>query len=126
MEGDKPTVGSDEMLRKLKPRLIDMMIGEPDFLLTHSDSLGLLTREEYTNIKSIQKPSEKLRDILDTVIGKGSSESNTLLRRMQEEEFQETFPKLEFLKTIHIGTTTTGMHIAERHKISFISFCRLL
>ncbi|XP_076133006.1 uncharacterized protein LOC143115041 [Alosa pseudoharengus] len=98
MEGGP--VGGDVLLRKLKPKLIDILTADTDLLLQHTDSQGLLTRREYTHVKSITNPSNKVRELLDYVIQKGSSKSWGLIHLLQEKEMQETFPRLIFLKEL--------------------------
>ena len=94
------TVGGDSLLRKLKPKLIDILTADPDLVLQHTDSISLLTRWEFKDVKSIPKPSEEVRDLLDYVIQKGSSTSLRLLSLLQEKEMQQTFPRLGFLKEL--------------------------
>lgn len=106
MEGE--TVGGDVLLRKLKPRLIDVLTADPDLVLQHSDSLGLLTPREYSDVKCIPRQSDKVRDLLDYVIQKGNSASRELLRLLQEKEMQETFPRLKFLKKLSQNEKTIG------------------
>ncbi|XP_062397182.1 uncharacterized protein zgc:174906 isoform X2 [Sardina pilchardus] len=107
------TVGGDVLLRKLKPRLIDILTADTDLLLQHTDSLELLTRQEYSHVKAITNPSEKARDLLDYVIQKGSSTSWDLIHLLQEKEMQETFPKLIFLKELTRNDKTIEMYLTE-------------
>lgn len=102
------TVGGDVLLRKLKPKLIDILAADPDLVLQHTDSLGLLTPREYKDVKCIPKPSDEVRDLLDCIIQKGSSESWKLLRLLQEKEMQETFPRLIFLKKLSQNEKSIG------------------
>lgn len=106
MEGE--TVGGDVLLRNLKPKLIGILTADPDLVLQHTDSLELLTRRQYSDVKCIPKPSDEVRDLLDYVIQKGSSASWKFLRLLQEKEMQETFPRLIFLKELSQNEKTIG------------------
>lgn len=96
--------GGAKLLMKFKPRLIDALCGDPDFLLQHCQSSRLLTQREYDHIKASAVPWDKARDILDYVMSKDRKRVRTFLSLLQKKEIQETFPKLEFLsKSISKG-----------------------
>uniref|UniRef100_A0A8C9RAK1 Zgc:174906 n=1 Tax=Scleropages formosus TaxID=113540 RepID=A0A8C9RAK1_SCLFO len=90
--------GSGALLRTLKATLIDALSADPDFVLQHADSRSLLTVAQYQHIKVIADPSQKVCDLLDCVIQRGSGCSKKLLKLLKEEKIQETYPKLGFLK----------------------------
>ncbi|KAL4646199.1 hypothetical protein GN956_G9235 [Arapaima gigas] len=98
MEKEPEPAGCSAVLRRLKTRLIDALSADPDFVLQHVDSRALLTMAEYRRIKAIVDPSEKVRDLLDCIIQKGSNCAKRLLKLLKETNIQETYPKLAFLK----------------------------
>ncbi|XP_066564591.1 uncharacterized protein LOC136752835 isoform X2 [Amia ocellicauda] len=85
-------------LRRCKPKIIEALGSDPDFILQHADSLDLLSCQEYRRIKAAGNPSEKARDLLDCVLDKGCRATTTLLELLQKPEIQETYPQLGFLR----------------------------
>ncbi|KPP64424.1 hypothetical protein Z043_117232 [Scleropages formosus] len=98
MEKEPEAAGCSALLRTLKATLIDALSADPDFVLQHADSRSLLTVAQYQHIKVIADPSQKVCDLLDCVIQRGSGCSKKLLKLLKEEKIQETYPKLGFLK----------------------------
>ncbi|CAB1336682.1 unnamed protein product [Coregonus sp. 'balchen'] len=114
MAEEEPLGDTEQVLRRLKPKLIDTLSADPDFVLQHADSLSLLSRHEYKQVKALTNPSKQAQDLLDHVIHKGPTAAEKLLRLLRGKEMQETFPKLLFLKELPVndqraaGETGTG------------------
>ncbi|XP_062314095.1 FAS-associated death domain protein [Osmerus eperlanus] len=89
--------GSSQWLRSLKSRLIEILSADPDHVLQHADSLGLLTDQQYKQVKAVTDPSANIRDLLDNVIQKGDASSKIFLQLLKRNAMQETFPMLDFL-----------------------------
>ncbi|XP_066528717.1 ankyrin-3 [Hoplias malabaricus] len=104
MDGDP--VGGTRLLQKFKLKLIDALCGDTDFILQHCHSLSLLSQREYDHVKSTSVPSEKARDLLDYIMTKDDRSVQSFLRLLKEDEIQETFHKLSFLKELPLNTST--------------------
>lgn len=98
MDGDP--AGGAELILKFKPRLIDALCGDADFVLQHCHSLNLLTQRQYDQVKNNTVPSEKVRDILDSIMANFRKGDQRFLNLLRESEMQEMFPKLAFLKEL--------------------------
>ncbi|XP_017563412.1 uncharacterized protein zgc:174906 [Pygocentrus nattereri] len=106
MDGDP--AGGTRIIQKFKPQLIDALRGDADFVLQHCHSLGLLSEREYEHVKATAVPSEKVRDILDYMMKKNSECVQIFLDLLKENEMQETFHKLGFLKKLPQGRQETA------------------
>ncbi|XP_015199801.2 uncharacterized protein [Lepisosteus oculatus] len=84
-------------LRRWKPRLIEVLSSDPDFVLQHAQALSLLSDQEYRRIKALGDPSEKVRDLLDCVLDKGQAPCSRLVELLQDQSVQDTYPRLSFL-----------------------------
>ncbi|XP_051961964.1 uncharacterized protein LOC127628998 [Xyrauchen texanus] len=93
---DGPVDGT-KLILSLKPELMDALMEDPDFLLQHCHSLGILSNNQYNNIKDINKRSQQVRDILDYVIC-NNKRALSFLRLLKRQDMQETFPKLKKLQ----------------------------
>ncbi|XP_046896776.1 FAS-associated death domain protein isoform X2 [Hypomesus transpacificus] len=89
--------GSSQRLRSLKSRLIEILSADPDHVLQHADSLGLLTDQQYKQVKAVTDPSANIRDLLDNVTQKGDASSKIFLQLLKGNAMQETFPMLDCL-----------------------------
>ncbi|XP_061114821.1 uncharacterized protein zgc:174906 [Conger conger] len=89
--------GGTAVLRRLKPKLIEVLSGESDHVLQHADSLSLLSPREYRRLKAIDDPSQKIRDLLDYVIQKGHSPALSFLEFLREADTRNTFPQLSVI-----------------------------
>ncbi|KAL1250302.1 hypothetical protein QQF64_021307 [Cirrhinus molitorella] len=82
-------------------------MGDTDFLLQHCHASGILSNNEYNNIKDINMRSRQVRDILDNVIHKDNRHALNFLKLLKTQDMQETFPKLEFLQKLQINKRKT-------------------
>lgn len=109
---DGPVDGT-KLIRRLKTELLDALKGDPEFLLQHCHASGILSNNEYNNIKDLNMRSEQVRDILDYVIHKDNKHALNFLKLLKTQDMQEAFPKLEFLQKLQINkrktTKNTGM-----------------
>ncbi|KAL7864223.1 hypothetical protein AOLI_G00156430 [Acnodon oligacanthus] len=106
MDGDP--AGGTRIIQEFKPQLIDALCGDADFVLQHCHSLRLLSQREYEHVKATAVPSEKVRDILDYMMTKNSKCVKSFLDLLKENEMQETFHKLGFLKKLPQGRPETA------------------
>ncbi|KAJ0036770.1 hypothetical protein NQD34_005447 [Periophthalmus magnuspinnatus] len=93
---------SGELLRGVKAQLISILSSQADFVLQHADSRSLVTPQGYRQIKSCRIPDEKMRDLLDHIIERGPKAAQGLLELLKDQELQETFPKLNFIKSMPV------------------------
>ncbi|XP_024239778.1 uncharacterized protein zgc:174906 isoform X2 [Oncorhynchus tshawytscha] len=103
MAEEEPPGGAQQVLRRLKPKLIDTLSADPAFVLQHADSLSLLARHEYKQVKALTDPSKQAQDLLDHVINKGPTAAEQLLQLLTGKEMQDTFPNLLFLKELPVN-----------------------
>lgn len=103
MAEEEPLGGAQQVLRRLKPKLIDTLSADPDFVLQHVDSLSLLARHEYKQVKALTDPSKQAQDLLDHVINKGPATAEQFLQLLRGKEMQDTFPNLLFLKELTVN-----------------------
>ncbi|XP_056131325.1 uncharacterized protein zgc:174906 [Lampris incognitus] len=94
---EKPT-GEIQLLRSLKIKLISILSADADYVLQCADSHFLLSRRGYQQVKAASVSSEKVRDLLDHVIERGPEAAQGLLELLKDNEMQNTFPLLAFLK----------------------------
>lgn len=97
-----------QLLRRHKPKLITILSGQADFVLQHADSHSLVTPQGYRQIKACRTPDEKVRDLLDHIIERGPEAAQGLLELFKDQELQETFPLLDFIKSKQIDTWSSG------------------
>lgn len=93
-------VDGTKLIQRHKLELLEALIEDPDFLLQHCHARGILSNNEYNNIKDINTRSKQARDILDYVILKDNKHALTFLKLLKTPEIQETFPKLHFLQNL--------------------------
>eukprot|EP00063_Salmo_salar_P016577 XP_013991412.1 PREDICTED: uncharacterized protein LOC106567072 isoform X2 [Salmo salar] len=103
MAEEEPLGGAQQVLHRLKPKLIDTLSADPDFVLQHVDSLSLLARHEYKQVKALTDPSKQAQDLLDHVINKGPATAEQFLQLLRGKEMQDTFPNLLFLKELTVN-----------------------
>ncbi|XP_033825693.1 uncharacterized protein LOC117373719 [Periophthalmus magnuspinnatus] len=99
---------SGELLRGVKAQLISILSSQADFVLQHADSRSLVTPQGYRQIKSCRIPDEKMRDLLDHIIERGPKAAQGLLELLKDQELQETFPKLNFIKSMPVDILCLG------------------
>lgn len=97
-----------QLLRSQKPKLIEILSADADFVLQHADARSLLSCHAYQQVKSCCVPSEKVRDLLDHIIQRGPKAAQGLLELLKDESLQETFPKLDFIKNLKVNTQSSG------------------
>uniref|UniRef100_A0A3B4ABG7 CARD domain-containing protein n=1 Tax=Periophthalmus magnuspinnatus TaxID=409849 RepID=A0A3B4ABG7_9GOBI len=106
---------SGELLRGVKAQLISILSSQADFVLQHADSRSLVTPQGYRQIKSCRIPDEKMRDLLDHIIERGPKAAQGLLELLKDQELQETFPKLNFIKSMK--RTRKQKKTSEMHEV---------
>lgn len=97
-----------QLLRSQKPKLIEILSADPDFVLQHADARRLLSRHAYQHVKSCRIPSEKVTELLDHVIQRGPEAAKELLELFKDNDLQETFPKLDFINKLKINTQSSS------------------
>ncbi|KAG5833939.1 hypothetical protein ANANG_G00281240 [Anguilla anguilla] len=91
-------IRSMQDIRKRKVPLTETLMSDPDYILQHVQQENLITRREYTNIRSVQRSSEgRVIDLLDKVMDKGEETCRRFLSLLQQPEVQDTFPPLKKL-----------------------------
>lgn len=113
---DKPLLGEIQLLRCLKAKLISILSGQADFVLQHADSRSLVTPQGYRQIKSCRIPDEKMRDLLDHIIERGPEAAQGLLELLKNQELQETFPMLNFIKSSKYDAYSGEQTISRRKR----------
>lgn len=101
-------VGEIRLLRSQKAKLIEILSADADFVLQHADSRSLLSPSGYQQVKACRVPCEKVRDLLDHIIQRGPEAAQGLLVLLKDQDLQETFPMLHFLKDLQANTLTSG------------------
>ncbi|CAN9516084.1 unnamed protein product [Ophioblennius macclurei] len=97
-----------QLLRRQKAKLIEILRADADFVLQHADSRCLLSPQAYEQVKSCRVPTEKVTDLLDHVIRRGPEAARGFWELLKEQEMQETFPMLSFVKDLQVATLSTG------------------
>lgn len=97
-----------QLLRSWKPKLIEILSADADFVLQHADARSLLPSHAYQQVKSCSVPSEKVRDLLDHIIQRGPKAARGLLELLKDEALQETFPQLDFINNLNVNTQSSG------------------
>ncbi|KAK9954547.1 hypothetical protein ABG768_016601 [Culter alburnus] len=103
---DGPVDGT-KLIQRHKPELLEALMGDAEFLLQHCHARGILSNNEYNNIKDINTRSKQVRDILDYVIHKDNKHALVFLKLLKTQDMQETFPKLQFLQKLQINKRKT-------------------
>ncbi|GAA6222735.1 uncharacterized protein zgc:174906 isoform X2 [Lates japonicus] len=96
-----------QLLRSQKAKLIEILSGDADFVLQHADSRNLLSPQGYEKVKSCRVPSEKVTDLLDHIIQRGPAKAQGLLELLKDQDLQETFPLLDFVKDLQVSTPSS-------------------
>lgn len=97
-----------QLLRHQKAKLIEILSADADFVLQHADSCSLLSPHGYQQVKSCRVPSEKVTDLLDHIIQRGSKAAQGMLDLLKKQDMQETFPRLCFVKDLQVGMLHSG------------------
>ncbi|XP_016310113.1 uncharacterized protein LOC107664166 isoform X2 [Sinocyclocheilus anshuiensis] len=96
-----------KLIRRHKTELLEALTGDPDILLQRCHASGILSNNEYNNIKDTNMRSKQVRDILDYVIHKDNKHALNFLKLLKTQDMQETFPKLHFLQKLQINKRKT-------------------
>lgn len=96
------------LLRRQKANLIDILSADADFVLQHADSRSLLSPQGYWQLKACRTPFEKVTELLDHIIQRGPETAQGLLELLKEQALQDTFPRLCFVKDLHVSTLSPG------------------
>ncbi|XP_016139351.1 uncharacterized protein [Sinocyclocheilus grahami] len=96
-----------KLIRRHKTELLEALTGDPDVLLQRCHASGILSNNEYNNIKDTNMRSKQVRDILDYVIDKDNKHALNFLKLLKTQDMQETFPKLHFLQKLQINKRKT-------------------
>ncbi|XP_024148972.1 uncharacterized protein zgc:174906 isoform X2 [Oryzias melastigma] len=91
----------DQLIRRLKVKLIEILSADADLVLQHADSRSLLSPRGYQLVKSCRVPSEKVTELLDQIIQSGPTAARGLLDVLKEQALQETFPLLASVEELH-------------------------
>uniref|UniRef100_A0A3Q4HTE5 Zgc:174906 n=1 Tax=Neolamprologus brichardi TaxID=32507 RepID=A0A3Q4HTE5_NEOBR len=105
-----------QLLRSQKPKLIEILSADPDFVLQHADARRLLPLHAYQHVKSCRVPSEKVTELLDHVIQRGPEAAKELLELFKDNALQETFPSLDFINKLKVNTRSSGKETSEKRK----------
>ncbi|KAE8293492.1 hypothetical protein D5F01_LYC08604 [Larimichthys crocea] len=97
-----------KLLRSQKAKLIEILSTDADFVLQHADSCSLLSRHGYQQVKACRSPSEKVTELLDHILQRGPEAVTGLLKLLNSEPLQETFPMLSFIKDLEVHTVSSG------------------
>ncbi|KAK0148252.1 hypothetical protein N1851_011811 [Merluccius polli] len=93
-------MGEDRgLLRRLKPKLIDILSADPELVLQECHALNLVTDAGYKMVRPQQVSTEKVTALLDHVYDRGSEAAHGLMELLRGDVFLENFPRLSFLKT---------------------------
>lgn len=122
-----------KLIRRHKTELLEALTGDPEILLQHCHASGILSNNEYNNIKDTNMRSKQVRDILDYVIHKDNKHALNFLKLLKTQDMQETFPKLHFLQKLQINKRkspkNTGMILHSAfvyHQLATINTPRIL
>ncbi|KAG8002660.1 hypothetical protein GBF38_015169 [Nibea albiflora] len=97
-----------KLLRSQKAKVIEILSTDADFVLQHADSRSLLSRHGYQQVKACRSPSEKVTELLDHILQRGPEAVKGLLKLLNSEPLQETFPMLSFIKDLEVHTASSG------------------
>ncbi|XP_051280540.1 uncharacterized protein zgc:174906 [Dicentrarchus labrax] len=96
-----------QLLRSQKAKLIEILSADADYVLQHADSRGLLSLPGYQHVKACRTPSEKVTELLDHVMQRGPEAAQGLLKLLNDQALQETFPMLSFIKDLQANTLSS-------------------
>ncbi|XP_029012739.1 uncharacterized protein zgc:174906 [Betta splendens] len=97
-----------QLLRSLKAKLIDILSSDADYILQHADSRSLLSPHGYQHVKACRVPHEKVTELLDRIILRGTEAAQLLLELLKDPDLQETFPRLHFIKDFQVNAPLSG------------------
>ncbi|KAG7254400.1 hypothetical protein CRUP_021347 [Coryphaenoides rupestris] len=105
------------MLKRWQADLIDILSADPELVLQHARSLRLVTDRGYKTVRAQLVSTEKVTVLLDLVSDNGPEAAHGLLKLLRSETFQESLPRLSFLKNLtvdrHLSTEETRKRNAE-------------
>ncbi|CAL8366589.1 unnamed protein product [Lota lota] len=86
-----------QLLRRLRPQLIEILSADPDFVLQYAFSDFLVTDNGYKSVSPLTISTEKVTTLLDHIYDRGPQASLGLLKLLKSDRFQENFPRLSIL-----------------------------
>ncbi|KAK0148255.1 putative nuclease HARBI1 [Merluccius polli] len=86
------------LLKRLKPKLIDILSADPELVLQECHALDLVTDAGYKMVRPQQVSTEKVTALLDHVYDRGPEAAHGLMELLRGDVFLENFPRLSFLK----------------------------
>uniref|UniRef100_A0A1A8SDR7 Death domain-containing protein n=1 Tax=Nothobranchius rachovii TaxID=451742 RepID=A0A1A8SDR7_9TELE len=99
------------LLRRQKPKLIEILSADADFVLQHADARALLSPRSYQQVKHCRTPSEKVTDLLDHIIQRSPESAQGLLDLLKEPDLQKAFPMLYFVKDLDVHTHSSEKEV---------------
>ncbi|MGH0189288.1 UNVERIFIED_CONTAM: hypothetical protein FKN15_034508 [Acipenser sinensis] len=84
--------GPVSLLRTHKVQLIEVLSNDPSPVVQGAHSKGLLSDRKYRNIRSTHDPNEKIAELLDFIMGKGSGVAQQFIELLKT--LKNDFPAL--------------------------------
>ncbi|MED6289783.1 hypothetical protein CHARACLAT_006496 [Characodon lateralis] len=112
------------LLKRHKPKLIEILKADADFVLQSAHSRDLPSDHGYEKIKSCHVPSEKVQELLDHVISRGHQAAQGMLELLKEKEMQKTFPMLAFVKDLDMTTPLSVEDSETQNPVPAKKVCR--
>ncbi|XP_036068618.1 uncharacterized protein zgc:174906 isoform X3 [Oryzias melastigma] len=111
----------DQLIRRLKVKLIEILSADADLVLQHADSRSLLSPRGYQLVKSCRVPSEKVTELLDQIIQSGPTAARGLLDVLKEQALQETFPLLASVEELHSNPLSPGSVLVKEKQLMMVA-----
>ncbi|KAK3543312.1 hypothetical protein QTP70_014028 [Hemibagrus guttatus] len=103
-----------------KVKLIDWLC-EEGMILQYVQSRKLVTMTEYTKVKSIQDPIEKITELLDIILKKGNPTCIAFLQLLKEDKVNESRPELkQWLTTVNTSAPADETENSNTQKLQII------
>eukprot|EP00062_Callorhinchus_milii_P025266 gi/632986064/ref/XP_007910029.1/ PREDICTED: interferon-induced very large GTPase 1-like isoform X2 [Callorhinchus milii] len=102
---------SSDFIRKRRKNFRAVLGEAPDTVLDELDSLLLITREEYDKIEGMPNPSDKARELINTMLRKGERACQQFLTALHK--LQETLPRL--VEVLAEGCPSTSDDSSSEH-----------
>ncbi|CAM9837970.1 unnamed protein product [Lampetra planeri] len=87
----------NEFLQRNKCNLIEELMKIPDEVLNEVESLNIITKREYRDLKSVTKPSQRINQLIDKISGKANDQIkqfvNVALNNLQRRFPQHAIPR---------------------------------
>ncbi|XP_034087921.1 caspase-8-like [Gymnodraco acuticeps] len=91
-------MAANDILRSNKTSILETLCADYRLILNKADQKKLITRREYTNLKSINKLDEEghVVELVDKIMNKGEEACLAFLNLLQtDEDIQNTYPELK-------------------------------